>query len=123
MTEFLQGCGAENGEGGEGGAGNEGGDSSAPPATLTKLVTAFSRDQAEKVYVQHRMRENGAEIFGLLERGCYVFVCGDGARMASDTHAALLDILQAHGRMSLEAAERRLQDLSNRQRYTKNIWS
>ena len=75
------------------------------------------------MYVQHRMRENGAEIFALLERGCYVFVCGDGARMANDTHAALLAILREHGGMSDEAAERRLQDLSNRQRYTKNIWS
>ena len=75
------------------------------------------------MYVQHRMRENGAEIYRLVERGCYIFVCGDGARMANDTHTALLDIIEQHGGMTPEAAERRLQDLSSRQRYTKNIWS
>ena len=51
---------------------------------LTRLDTAFSRDQAQKVYVQDRMREHSAELFEWLERGAYFYVCGDATRMAKD---------------------------------------
>ena len=51
---------------------------------LTKLSTAFSRDQAEKVYVQNRMTEKGAEFFKWLEEGAAIYVCGDASRMAKD---------------------------------------
>ena len=56
---------------------------------LTKFVTAFSRDQAHKIYVQHRMLENAAELFDWLENGAIFYVCGDAARMAKDVDTAL----------------------------------
>jgi sulfite reductase (NADPH) flavoprotein alpha-component len=63
---------------------------------LTKLDLAFSRDQEEKIYVQDRMREKGAELFALLEQGGYFFVCGDAYRMAKDVDKALHDIIAIH---------------------------
>ena len=60
---------------------------------LTKIDLAFSRDQAEKIYVQDRLRENAAEVFSWLERGAHIYVCGDMSRMAKDVEAALLDII------------------------------
>ncbi|CAN0339173.1 unnamed protein product, partial [Ectocarpus sp. 4 AP-2014] len=72
---------------------------------LTQLSTAFSRDQAEKVYVQDRMRESGAELWSWLDRGGYFFVCGDARRMASDVDKALHDIVAEHGGMTAEAAK------------------
>ena len=64
---------------------------------LNKLDVAFSRDQAQKVYVQDRLREKGAEVWEWLERGAYLYICGDGARMAKDVEAALVDIVTEHG--------------------------
>lgn len=72
---------------------------------LTKLDTAFSRDQEHKVYVQHRMLENGAELWKWLQEGAYFYVCGDATRMAKDVHQALIEIAHKHGSMTLEAAE------------------
>jgi sulfite reductase (NADPH) flavoprotein alpha-component len=71
---------------------------------LTKLDLAFSRDQAEKIYVQTRMRENGAELWRWLKGGAYFYVCGDAKRMAKDVHAALIEIARVHGGLSVEAA-------------------
>ena len=59
---------------------------------LTKLATAFSRDQAEKIYVQHRMLENARELWSWLQDGAHFYVCGDAARMAKDVDAALQQI-------------------------------
>jgi sulfite reductase (NADPH) flavoprotein alpha-component len=64
---------------------------------LTRLSTAFSRDQAHKIYVQDRMRENGAELWRWLKGGAYFYVCGDAKRMAKDVHQALIDIAVQHG--------------------------
>ena len=64
---------------------------------LTRLDLAFSRDQAEKIYVQDRMRENGAELYAWLEQGGYFFVCGDAYRMAKDVDQALHDVIKIHG--------------------------
>jgi sulfite reductase (NADPH) flavoprotein alpha-component len=72
---------------------------------LTRLDTAFSRDQAEKVYVQHRMREQGRELWRWLQEGAYFYVCGDAKRMAKDVHEALIGIAEREGGMSREAAE------------------
>ena len=71
---------------------------------LTRLETAFSRDQAEKIYVQHRMKENGKELWAWLQGGAYFYVCGDAHRMAKDVHQALIDIACEHGGLSPEAA-------------------
>jgi sulfite reductase (NADPH) flavoprotein alpha-component len=71
---------------------------------LTKLDTAFSRDQIEKIYVQNRIQENGAELWKWLQEGAYFYVCGDAKRMAKDVHQALLTIAQEQGGLSPEAA-------------------
>ncbi|NDE84588.1 MAG: sulfite reductase subunit alpha [Verrucomicrobia bacterium] len=72
---------------------------------LHKLSTAFSRDQAEKIYVQHRMQEEGAELWKWLEKGAYFYVCGDAKRMAKDVHAALVEIAARQGGKTPEQAE------------------
>jgi sulfite reductase (NADPH) flavoprotein alpha-component len=71
---------------------------------LTRLDTAFSRDQAQKIYVQHRLLEHADEVWRWLQAGAYFYVCGDAHRMAKDVHQALLDIAQKQGGMSPEAA-------------------
>jgi sulfite reductase (NADPH) flavoprotein alpha-component len=72
---------------------------------LHKLCTAFSRDQSEKIYVQHRMEQEGAELWKWLESGAYFYVCGDAKRMAKDVHAALLQIVAHHGGKNPEQAD------------------
>ena len=72
---------------------------------LHKLSTAFSRDQADKIYVQHRMEEEGAELWRWLQNGAYFYVCGDAKRMAKDVHAALIKIAVQHGGKTPEQAE------------------
>ena len=72
---------------------------------LHKLSTAFSRDQADKIYVQHRMEEEGAELWRWLQNGAFFYVCGDAKRMAKDVHAALIKIAAQHGGKTPEQAE------------------
>jgi len=92
--------------------------------TLTHLETAFSREQADKVYVQHRMRARGAELCAdLLRDDCFVMVCGDGARMAKDVHECLAGILAEHGGMDERAAGERLARMTKERRYVRDIWS
>ena len=71
---------------------------------LHKFTTAWSRDQAEKIYVQNRLKENGAEVWQWFEEGAYFYICGDKLRMAKDVHRALIDIAIEHGGMSEEDA-------------------
>jgi len=71
---------------------------------LTRFDTAFSRDQAQKIYVQHRMKEQGKELWAWLQGGAYFYVCGDAHRMAKDVHQALIDMAQEQGGLSAEAA-------------------
>ena len=66
---------------------------------LYKFTTAWSRDQEEKIYVQHRLKEHGAEVWEWFERGAYFYICGDKKYMAKDVHQALIDIAQEHGGM------------------------
>jgi sulfite reductase (NADPH) flavoprotein alpha-component len=89
---------------------------------LQRLETAFSRDQDEKVYVQHRMLEAGAELWQWLEQGAYVCVCGDAARMAKDVDAALKAIVQRHGKMSSAAATLYVSDMSKTRRYLRDVY-
>ena len=71
---------------------------------LHRLDLAFSRDQSFKIYVQHRMREQGKELWSWLQNGAYFYVCGDARHMAKDVHQALIDIAQKEGGLSAEAA-------------------
>ncbi|DAZ96274.1 TPA: hypothetical protein N0F65_008307 [Lagenidium giganteum] len=90
--------------------------------TLTKLFTAFSREQAEKHYVQHELRANGALVADLvLNQGGYVYVCGDGTQMARDVNDTLVALLEEHGGLSNEDATNKLKDLALRQRYVRDI--
>ncbi|MDN7994025.1 flavodoxin domain-containing protein, partial [Burkholderia orbicola] len=89
---------------------------------LTRLDLAFSRDQADKVYVQDRMREQGAELFAWLEEGAHFYVCGDAARMAKDVDTALKAIVARHGGMSDEAANDYVARLSKARRYMRDVY-
>ena len=90
--------------------------------TLHRLSLAFSRDRAEKVYVQHRLREAGREVYEWLDGGAALYVCGDAQRMAPDVHAALVDIVSAHGGKSREDAEAWLQGLREQRRYLRDVY-
>jgi sulfite reductase (NADPH) flavoprotein alpha-component len=89
---------------------------------LTRMDVAFSRDQAEKVYVQHRLRERAAELYAWLQDGAHVYVCGDATAMAADVHAALRDIVASEGKLGAEAAEDYLRDLARSRRYQRDIY-
>ncbi|MFY8300993.1 assimilatory sulfite reductase (NADPH) flavoprotein subunit [Pseudoalteromonas sp. SS15] len=89
---------------------------------LNKVDLAFSRDQAEKVYVQDRLREKGEEVFAWLEKGAHFYICGDANRMAKDVHQALIDIIKAHGGKDDEQAESYLKALRSNNRYQKDVY-
>jgi len=90
--------------------------------TLTRLNTAFSRDREEKIYVQHRMLENAAEIWNWLEQGAHFFVCGDAARMAKDVHAALHQVIEKEGRKTPEEAAQYLEAMEKTKRYKRDVY-
>jgi sulfite reductase (NADPH) flavoprotein alpha-component len=89
---------------------------------LTRLDTAFSRDQLAKVYVQDRMRENSAELWQWLEAGAYFFVCGDAKRMAKDVDLALHDIVAAQGNMTAAGAADYVKQLKKSKRYQRDVY-
>ncbi|MEQ8208238.1 MAG: sulfite reductase subunit alpha [Lacipirellulaceae bacterium] len=89
---------------------------------LTKLSTAFSRDQAEKVYVQNRMTEQGAELFEWLEEGAYFFVCGDAKRMANDVDKALHLLITEHGNLNETEAKQYVESLKSANRYVRDVY-
>jgi sulfite reductase (NADPH) flavoprotein alpha-component len=89
---------------------------------LHRLDLAFSRDQAHKVYVQDRLREQGREVFAWLESGAHLYVCGDATRMAKDVHATLLEIIATHGGKSAEDASDYLNDLQAQGRYARDVY-
>jgi sulfite reductase (NADPH) flavoprotein alpha-component len=72
--------------------------------TLRRFDVAFSRDQTEKVYVQHRMREHARDVWDWIQGGAFVYVCGDARRMAKDVHQTLIDIATEQGGMPAEKA-------------------
>lgn len=90
--------------------------------SLSKLSVAFSRDQATKVYVQHRLIEHGREVFEWLDSGAHVYVCGSGQSMAKDVHRALAAVIAEHGGVSAEAAEERLAEMKSAGRYHKDVY-
>jgi len=83
---------------------------------------AFSRDQAEKIYVQDRMRESGAELFAWLESGASFYVCGDAYRMAKDVDLALHEIIASHGGLSEEDAKAYVARLKKEKRYLRDVY-
>jgi sulfite reductase (NADPH) flavoprotein alpha-component len=89
---------------------------------LTRMDAAFSRDGAQKAYVQHRMLERAGEIFAWLEDGAHVYVCGDASRLAPDVHAALIAIIAEQGGMAREAAEDYLDGLQRGHRYQRDVY-
>lgn len=89
---------------------------------LHRLDTAFSRDQEEKVYVQHRMLENAAELWKWLEEGAYFYVCGDASRMAKDVDEALHRVVEDAGGKSKEEAETYVEELKKTKRYRKDVY-
>ncbi|WWM23247.1 bifunctional nitrate reductase/sulfite reductase flavoprotein subunit alpha [Streptomyces sp. B21-104] len=90
--------------------------------TLTRLDTAFSRDQRAKIYVQDRMREHGAQLWSWLQEGAHFYVCGDASRMAKDVDRALRDIAVAHGGLQEDAATAYVEQLAADKRYARDVY-
>jgi sulfite reductase (NADPH) flavoprotein alpha-component len=90
--------------------------------TLTRLDTAFSRDQAEKLYVQQRMLEHAKELFAWLEQGAHFYVCGDASKMAKDVDAALHEIVQVAGNRTPDQAAEYIARLKSETRYQRDVY-
>ncbi len=89
---------------------------------LTRLDLAWSRDQKEKVYVQHKLLAAAAELWAWLEAGAHLYICGDASRMAKDVHAALLQVIQTAGARSPEDAAKYLETLQTSKRYLRDVY-
>ena len=89
---------------------------------LDKISLAFSRDQAEKVYVQHKLKEEGAEVYAWLEQGAHFYVCGDANKMAKDVHEALIELVAEHGGKTREQAEDYVDALRSAKRYQRDVY-
>ena len=89
---------------------------------LTRMNVAFSRDQPEKVYVQHRMREHAVELYAWLRDGAYFYVCGDAARMAKEVDAALRWIVAEQGKLSDEQTHEFIRELKQQKRYQRDVY-
>jgi sulfite reductase (NADPH) flavoprotein alpha-component len=87
-----------------------------------RLDTAFSRDQKEKIYVQHRLQEHASEIFDWLQQGAYFYVCGDAHRMAKDVESTLHQILQTAGGLSEQDAKAYVKQLRADKRYLRDVY-
>lgn len=89
---------------------------------LTRLDTAFSRDQADKVYVQHRILQASAELWRWLQDGAHLYVCGDAKRMAADVDRALREVVVRHGALDETGARAWLADLAKAGRYQRDVY-
>jgi sulfite reductase (NADPH) flavoprotein alpha-component len=89
---------------------------------LTHMNVAFSRDQPQKVYVQHRIREQGAALWAWLQAGAHLYVCGDASQMAGDVHEAFLHIAQSDGGLSEEHAVEYFTGLQRERRYQRDVY-
>ncbi len=89
---------------------------------LTRLDTAFSRDQHQKVYVQDRMVEKGPEFWSWLQNGASVYVCGDASRMAKDVNSTLQTVVEKHGGMSPHEAEEYVEAMKEQHRYHRDVY-
>lgn len=89
---------------------------------LTRMDVAFSRDGSDKVYVQHRMKEQARDLYDWLEKGAHIYVCGDAAHLAPDVNRALLDIIASEARIGPEAAEDYVRALQADHRYQRDVY-
>ncbi len=89
---------------------------------LTRLTLAWSRDGDEKIYVQHRMREVGRDLWSWLDDGAHIYVCGDALRMAKDVEAALVEIIAQHGGRTRDEAAKFLGELKAAGRYQADVY-
>ncbi len=89
---------------------------------VNQLDVAFSRDQQEKVYVQHRILEHSAQVWQWLQDGAYIYLCGDATRMAKDVHDALITIVEQQGKKNREEAEQFVNDLRKAKRYQRDVY-
>ena len=91
---------------------------------LFRFTTAWSRDQAEKIYVQHRLKEHGAEIWEWFENGAYFYICGDKTYMAKDVHRALIEIAIEYGGMSEDDATHFIEKtmMKEQKRYLRDVY-
>ncbi|TBL83931.1 NADPH-dependent assimilatory sulfite reductase flavoprotein subunit [Hafnia alvei] len=89
---------------------------------LSRFDLAWSRDQKHKVYVQDKLREQGAEVWRWIEQGAHIYVCGDANRMAKDVEQALLELLAEHGGMDAEQADEFLSELRVERRYQRDVY-
>ncbi|ART82221.1 sulfite reductase [NADPH] flavoprotein, alpha-component [Oceanisphaera profunda] len=89
---------------------------------LNKVSLAFSRDQQDKIYVQHKLREQGAEVYAWLEQGAHFYVCGDANKMAKDVHDALIDIVAEHGNKTTDQATEYVDALRSAKRYQRDVY-
>lgn len=89
---------------------------------LSRLDLAFSRDQDEKIYVQHKMSEHGKDLFEWLENGGYFYVCGDATRMAKDVDQALCDIASKWGNLTADQAREYVNNLKREKRYLRDVY-
>ncbi|WP_143871530.1 assimilatory sulfite reductase (NADPH) flavoprotein subunit [Catenovulum sediminis] len=89
---------------------------------LNKINLAFSRDQKDKIYVQHRLLEKAADVWAWLEKGAYFYVCGDATHMAKDVHEALITIIEQQGGKTREDAEAYVNELRKNKRYQRDVY-
>ncbi|MEY0338879.1 NADPH-dependent assimilatory sulfite reductase flavoprotein subunit [Providencia stuartii] len=89
---------------------------------LTNISLAWSRDQAQKVYVQDKLREQGEEVWHWIEEGAHIYVCGDANHMARDVEQALLEIISQYGNMDSESADEFLSELRVERRYQRDVY-
>lgn len=90
--------------------------------TLSRMDVAFSRDAAEKTYVQHRMKKQAKDVFAWLEEGAHIYVCGDAANLAPDVNETLIDLIAAEARTGREAAEDYVRSLQSDHRYQRDVY-
>jgi sulfite reductase (NADPH) flavoprotein alpha-component len=89
---------------------------------LSKVNVAFSRDQEQKVYVQHKIKKHSKEFFNWLESGAHLYICGAKDPMSVDVENTLLEIIQAEGKKSTEQAEEYLNSLKEEGRYLRDVY-
>lgn len=89
---------------------------------LTRIDLAWSRDQQQKVYVQDKLREQGAELWRWINDGAHIYVCGDANRMAKDVEHTLLEVIAKYGAMDAEAADEFLSELRVERRYQRDVY-